>query len=67
VTHLLLVGPARERLAALPIRRLLASDTLPATAGGTLPLERVGVAGLLADVVRRLHHDQPLDDLWAES
>jgi ribose-phosphate pyrophosphokinase len=67
VTHLLLVGPARERLAALPIRRLLATDTLPAPVSGRLPLECVGIAGMLADVVRRLHHDEPLDDLWAES
>jgi ribose-phosphate pyrophosphokinase len=67
VTHLLLVGSARERLAALPIRRILATDTLPPPAAGLLALESIGVGGLLGDVVRRLHHDEPLDDLLAES
>lgn len=67
VTHLLLVGPARERLAAVPIQRILATDTLPMPEADSLPLERVAVGGLLTDVVRRLHHDEPLEDLLAES
>jgi ribose-phosphate pyrophosphokinase len=65
-THALLVGGALERLAALPLRRLTVTDTLPAGAAaveGNLPLHVVSVAPLLADVVCRLHQDRSLADL----
>jgi ribose-phosphate pyrophosphokinase len=54
-THALLVGPAAERLARLPIRRLVATDslTLPVPAG--VRLERVSLAPLLAEAILRLH------------
>ena len=52
-THGLFVGPARSRLAILPLRDLLVTDTVPAAANG-LPLTVVGVAGLLADALTTL-------------
>jgi ribose-phosphate pyrophosphokinase len=54
-THALLVGPAPERLRALPLRRLLATDSLALPVPAGVPLERVGLAQLLADTVCRLH------------
>ena len=54
-THALLVGPAGERLTRLPIRRLVATDSLSLATPVGLPLERVSVAPLLADAVARLH------------
>lgn len=63
VTHTLLVGPARERLARLPIRRLVTTDSLPTPAADGLFIHVAGIAPLLAESVRRLHTDAPLADL----
>ena len=64
-THGLLVGEAVERLAQLPLKRLLVTDTVivPADAAARLPLTVVTVAPLLADCIRRLHGGESLSDL----
>ena len=62
-THGLFVGPARKRLAGLPITRLLVTDSLQISAEPKLPIEVVGLAPLLAQVIRRLHSGEPLGDL----
>jgi ribose-phosphate pyrophosphokinase len=54
VTHSFLVGPAVERLRKLPLKRLLTTDALPVAEGLPLPLEKVSVAPILADAIRRL-------------
>jgi ribose-phosphate pyrophosphokinase len=59
-THALLVGPAAERLARLPIRRLVATDSLNLDLPAGVPVERVSIAPLLADAIRRLHAGAPL-------
>jgi ribose-phosphate pyrophosphokinase len=64
-THALLVGAAEERLARAGVRRLIATDSVPPTAGGRLPRETVSVAWLLADAISRLHRDLSLTDLIA--
>ncbi len=66
VTHTLLVGPARERLARLPIRRLLTTDSLPTPALDGIAIEVKGLAGILAECVRRLHADLPLSDMLVQ-
>ena len=63
VSHALLVGPAVQRLAHLPIRRLVATDSVgPHTPPG-VPVERVTLAPLLAGAVGRLHGNRP--PAWA--
>lgn len=64
-THGLLVGDAVERLAQLPLKRLVVTDTvvLPAEAAARLPLTVVSVAPLLAECIRRLHGGESLSDL----
>ncbi len=62
-SHALLVGPAVQRLGALPLRGLIVSDTVPAVPGMALPVQVASVAPLLADAVGRLHHDESLADL----
>jgi ribose-phosphate pyrophosphokinase len=54
-THALLVGRAAERLARLPIHRLVATDSLRLDSPARPALERVSLAPLLADAIRRLH------------
>lgn len=53
-THGLFVGPALERLAACKPKRVVVSDSLPPPAQTPFPLEVVGCAPVLADVLRRL-------------
>jgi ribose-phosphate pyrophosphokinase len=54
-THGLLVGPAVDRLAALPIKRLVVTDSLPTPNHRSLPLEVVTITPILADAVSRLN------------
>jgi ribose-phosphate pyrophosphokinase len=67
-THGLLIDPAAERLATLPLSALFVTDsvaqkeTTPA-----LPIQVHSIAPLLADAVGRLHRDQALDDLLIHS
>jgi ribose-phosphate pyrophosphokinase len=53
-SHGLFVGPAPQRFAALPLARVVVSDSLPLVPGLQFPLERVRSAPALAAVVRRL-------------
>ncbi len=62
VTHALGVGRARELLAALPIARLIATDTVETTT----PIERLqtaSVAPLIATAIQRCHRGESLVDL----
>jgi ribose-phosphate pyrophosphokinase len=56
-SHALLVGPAVKRLSALPVRRLVTTDSLVPAPGlqTPFPIERVSLAPLLAGAIRRLH------------
>ncbi len=53
-THGLFVDGAEQRLAELPIARLLVSDSVPPR-GAALPVERVSLAPLVAEAIARLH------------
>jgi ribose-phosphate pyrophosphokinase len=61
-SHGLFVGAAPERLRALPVRRLVATDSVAARAAAP-PHERVSLAPLLAEAISRLHGDRSLSDL----
>ena len=63
-THGLFAGTAMQRLAALPITRLMVSDSLELLSQGRLPIERVSLAPLLSQTMLRLHSGEPLDDLY---
>lgn len=53
-SHGLFVGPAQERLAALPLARVVVTDSVPLASKPRFPLEVVRSAPALADVIRRL-------------
>jgi ribose-phosphate pyrophosphokinase len=61
--HALLVGDACARLARLPIRRMVTTDTVPPADAPPTWLEVHSVAPLLAEVLGRLQHHTPLDEL----
>jgi len=62
-THGLMVGAAAERLRALPIRRMLVTDSVPVPSNLNIPLEVVSLAPLLGQVISRLHAGERLGDL----
>jgi ribose-phosphate pyrophosphokinase len=53
-SHSLLVGQAVARLAQLPIRRLVTTDSLPQPPGRPFAVEVISLRGLLAETVVRL-------------
>ena len=53
-SHGLFVGPAQDRLAVLPLARVVVTDSVPFNGTARFPLEVVGAAPALADVIRRL-------------
>jgi ribose-phosphate pyrophosphokinase len=62
-SHALLVGQAVARVSKMPVRWLMATDSVPLPPHPGLPLHRVGLAPLLAVAIQRLHSDQSLSDL----
>jgi ribose-phosphate pyrophosphokinase len=54
-THALLVGPAIAWLSALPLTRIVVTDSLPRPKHGSLPVQVVSLAPLLAETISRLH------------
>jgi ribose-phosphate pyrophosphokinase len=54
-THGLFVGPAAARLARLPLRHLIVSDTVPTALDVDVPIAVVGIHGIVADAIATLH------------
>ncbi len=65
-THGLFIGNAAKRLAALPIRRLLVTDSLQISPEVQLPIEVLSLAPLLSQAILRLHAGEPLGDLISQ-
>ncbi len=65
-SHGLFVGPAAERLRALPVRRFLVTDSVVLPGGLPLALEVAGLAPLLGDAIEALHGDRSLGPMLAE-
>jgi ribose-phosphate pyrophosphokinase len=64
-THGVLVGPAVTRLDALPIRRLVVTDTVATPAVRPRMIETAAVFGLLAEAIAGLHWGGSLANLAA--
>ena len=56
-THGLFVGACIERLGGLPIRHIMVTDSVPQKSEVGLPLEIVGIAGLLAGAIRGVEEE----------
>ena len=64
-THGLFVEPAGARLGALPIRRLIVSDSVMPPTDFPIPVQTVSLGPLLADAIARLNEEKSLSDLIA--
>lgn len=66
-THAIFSDPAVERLASLPIREIVTTDTVPIPPEKRLPnLTILPVAPLLAEVIRRAHEGRSVGELFNE-
>ena len=62
-SHALLVGPAIHRLSALPLKRIVVTDSLPTPGHGSLPLQVVSIAPMLAETMSRLNVGESMTEL----
>ncbi len=66
-THGVLCGPAIKRIAEAPIDSIVVTDTIPVPPEKQLPnLTQLTVAPLLAEAIKRIHHDQSISELFRE-
>lgn len=66
-THGVLCGNAIERLRDAPIDSIVVTDSIPVPAEKQLPnLVQLSVAPLLAEAIKRIHHDQSISELFRE-
>jgi ribose-phosphate pyrophosphokinase len=68
VTHGVLCGPAIDRLEKAPITRVIITDTIPLEGEKLIPKISVrSVAPLLAEAVKRIHHDRSISALFNDA
>ena len=66
-THGVLCGPAIENLQSSPITSVVISDSIPLAPAQRTPKIRVlSVAPLLAEAIKRIHHDQSVSAMFRE-
>lgn len=66
-THAILSEDANERLAALPIKEIVTTNTLPIPAHKRLPnMTVLSVAPLIAEVIKRSHEGRSVGELFDE-
>jgi ribose-phosphate pyrophosphokinase len=66
-THAVLCGPAIERLDAAPITSVVVTDSIPLRPDQLLDKIKVlSVAPLLAEAIKRIHHDQSVSALFRD-
>ena len=65
-THGVFCGPALERLEGSPITSVVVTDTIPlGEASKVSKIKQLTVAPLLAEAIKRVHHDQSISDIFA--
>jgi ribose-phosphate pyrophosphokinase len=62
-SHGLFVGPAHERLRAVPLQRIFVTDSVARPALEPLFVQVVSLGALLAEAITRLHNQRSLSDL----
>jgi ribose-phosphate pyrophosphokinase len=66
-THGILCGGAIEKLRDAPVDSIVVTDSIPIPAEKQLPnMVQLSVAPLLAEAIKRIHHDQSISELFRE-
>ncbi|MCO6454909.1 MAG: ribose-phosphate pyrophosphokinase [Pirellulaceae bacterium] len=64
-THAVFCGPAVERLQKAPLTSVVITDSIPVAAQQRFPgLQVLTVAPLLAEAIKRIHHDQSISEMF---
>ncbi|MDO8730320.1 MAG: ribose-phosphate pyrophosphokinase [Candidatus Omnitrophota bacterium] len=67
ITHPVLSGPARERLAGSPLKELVVTDSIPIPADRKLPKVKVlSVTSVFAEAIRCIHEETSISVLFHE-
>jgi len=67
-THGILCGPALERIDQAPITSVVLTDSVPVEGDRKIPqIEILTVAPLLAEAIKRIHHDQSISAIFSNS
>lgn len=67
VTHGVLCGPALQRITEAPLTSVVITDTIPLPPEKQNPkIHVMSVASLLAEAIKRIHHDQSISELFDE-
>ncbi len=67
-THGILCGPALERIEDAPITSVVLTDSVPVDADRKIPqIQILTVAPLLAEAIKRIHHDQSISAIFRNS
>jgi ribose-phosphate pyrophosphokinase len=67
ITHPILSGPAINRIKNAPFEQLVVCNTVPLTKEKMIDKIKVlSVAGLLADAIKRIHHEESVSCLFEE-
>ena len=65
VTHPVLSGPARSRIASSCLKELIVTDTIPLTSEKRHPkITILSVAPLLSEAIRRIHYEHSISSLF---
>ena len=65
VTHPVLSGPARSRVASSCLKELIVTDTIPLTQPKRHPkITVLSVAPLLSEAIRRIHYERSVSGLF---
>ncbi len=64
VSHAVLVDIAAQRLRGSEIKELVATDSVPVPLFEGCPIKICSVAGLLAEGIKRIHHDESVTSLF---
>ncbi|XZE52836.1 ribose-phosphate diphosphokinase [Planctomycetaceae bacterium SH139] len=64
-THGVLCGPAIENIRSAPVSSLAVANTIPLPSAEVLPnLVPLSVGRLLAEAIKRIHHDQSISEMF---
>jgi ribose-phosphate pyrophosphokinase len=67
-THGILCGPALERIDEAPITSVVLTDSVPVEGDRKIPkIQILTVAPLLAEAIKRIHHDQSISAIFSNS
>ena len=67
-THGILCGPALERIEDAPITSVVLTDSVPVDGDRKIPqIQVLTVAPLLAEAIKRIHHDQSISAIFRNS